>query len=122
MNSSTMGRLLVVFLMTALFAIAADIDGKWVAQVPGRDGQTREQTFTFKAEGDKLTGTVGGMRGDTQISDGKISGSDVSFVVVRQTQKGEFKQEYKGKLAGGELKLTYSFGDQSREITAKKAQ
>jgi hypothetical protein len=122
MKNSLMGRLLVAFFVVAVFAIAADIDGKWVAQVPGRDGQMREQTFMFKADGDKLTGTVGGMRGDTPISDGKISGSDISFVVVRQTQKGEFKQEYKGKLAGTELKLTYSFGDQTREITAKKAQ
>lgn len=122
MKNSLIGRLLVVFLMTAVFAIAADIDGKWTAQVPGRDGQTREQTFTFKADGEKLTGTVGGMRGDTPISDGKISGGDVSFVVVRTTQKGELKQEYKGKLSGAELKLSYSFGDQTREITAKKAQ
>jgi hypothetical protein len=117
-----MGRLLVAFLMTAIFAIAADIDGKWVAQVPGRDGQTREQTYTFKADGEKLTGTVGGMRGDTPISDGKISGSDISFVVVRNFNGNEFRQEYKGKVSGNELKLTFSFRDQTREITAKKVQ
>lgn len=122
MKLSMTARLLAVLLAMVVFAVAADIDGKWEAQVPGRDGQTRTQTFTFKAEGDKLTGTVGGMRGDTPITDGKINGSDVSFVVVRQTQKGEFRQEYKGKLAGSELKLSYTFGDNTREITAKKAQ
>src|SRR5215813_9105906 len=40
----------------------ADINGKWTAQVPGREGQPQETTFTFKVEGDKLTGTVGPAR------------------------------------------------------------
>src|SRR5262249_35022852 len=30
----------------------ADVSGKWTAQVPGRDGQPQETTFTFKVEGD----------------------------------------------------------------------
>src|SRR6266511_3507454 len=51
----------------------ADVNGKWTAQVPGRDGQPQETTFTFKVECDKLTGTVSGRQGDTPIADGKIS-------------------------------------------------
>lgn len=108
---------------------AADIDGKWTAQIPGRNGQTQETTFTFKAEGEKLTGTVSGRQGDTNISEGKISGSDVSFVVVREFQGNSLKMVYKGKLAGGEIKFTRTFdgagpGGQAPppvEFTAKKA-
>ena len=42
----------VCFVFAALtLAWAADVTGKWTAQVPGRGGQTREQTFNLKAEG-----------------------------------------------------------------------
>jgi hypothetical protein len=33
------------------------VTGKWTAQVPGRDSQTREQTFNLKEDGEKLTET-----------------------------------------------------------------
>jgi hypothetical protein len=39
-------------------AYAADVNGKWTAQVPGRNGETRETTFTLKAEGGQLTATT----------------------------------------------------------------
>ena len=57
-------------LAATLVAHAADITGKWTAQVPGRDGQTRETTFDFKVDGEKLTGTTTGMNGDVPIADG----------------------------------------------------
>ena len=104
----------------------ADIDGKWTAQVPGRDGQPQETTFTFKVEGDKLTGAVSGRQGDTPIADGKISGDEISFTVTRERQGATIKQVYKGKVAGDEIKFTRSVegGQGNRppvEFTAKKA-
>ena len=47
----------------ALAASAADVTGKWTAQVPGRGGNTAETTFVFKVDGAKLTGTMEGGRG-----------------------------------------------------------
>ena len=41
----TIGFLLGLLTLTAM---AADVSGKWIAQMPGRNGQTRESTFTFK--------------------------------------------------------------------------
>ena len=105
-------------------AWAADVSGKWVAQVPGRDGQTRETTFNFKVEGEKLTGTVSGRQGDNQITDGKIKGDDISFTVVNNFNGNEVKLLYKGKVAGDEIKFTRSRdgGNQpTQEFTAKKA-
>jgi len=90
----------------AFLALAADISGKWVAQVPGRQGATQELTFTFKVEGGKLTGTVSSQRGDQQISEGTISGDTVSFVVVRQGGQGQIKELYKGTISGNEIKFT----------------
>ena len=102
---------------------AADVTGKWTAQVPGRDGQTREQTFTLKADGEKLTGTVSGMAGDTEIKDGTVKGDDIAFSVVRNFQGQEMKFLYKGKVSGGEIKFTTTRegGDAPpREFTAKR--
>jgi hypothetical protein len=115
----------VCFVFAALsLAWAADVNGKWTAQVPGRGGQTRETTFTFKAEGDKLTGTVSGMQGDNPISDGKISGDDISFTVKINFQGNEITLLYKGKVSGDEIKMTRTRqgGDQpGQEFTAKRA-
>ena len=97
----------ICILLTLLTtAWAADVDGKWTAQVPGRQGNTQEVTFNFKAEGDKLTGTMSGRQGDTAISDGKITGNDLSFNVVREFNGNSIKLVFKGVLAGDEIKFT----------------
>jgi hypothetical protein len=114
-------------MMTFAVAWAADVNGKWTAQVPGgRDGQLQETTFTLKVEGDKLTGTVSGRQGDTPIADGKITGDEISFTVTRERQGATIKQLYKGKVAGDEIKFTRSVegGQGNRppaEFTAKRA-
>jgi hypothetical protein len=115
----------VCFVLAALsLAWAADVNGKWTAQVPGRGGQTRETTFTFKAEGEKLTGTVSGMQGDNPISDGKISGDEISFTVKVSFNGNDVVLLYKGKVSGDEIKMTRTRqgGDQpGQEFTAKRA-
>jgi len=115
----------VYFVLAALtLAWAADVNGKWTAQVPGRDGQTRELTFTFKAEGEKLTGTMSGQRGDSEITDGKISGDQISFTVKINLQGNERKFLYKGTVSGDEMKVTRTVegGNQPpQEFTAKRA-
>jgi opacity protein-like surface antigen len=105
-------------------AYAADVTGKWIAQVPGRNGQTRDVTITLKAEGEKLTGTVSGRQGDTAISDGQIKGDELSFTVTQNFQGNEVKVNYKGKVSGDEIKFTRTFGGGDRppvEFTAKRA-
>jgi opacity protein-like surface antigen len=103
---------------------AADITGKWTAQVPGRQGQTRETNFNFKQDGEKLTGTMSGMQGDVEIKDGTVKGDDVAFNVTMSFQGNEVKLVFKGKVAGDEIKFTRQRegGDQPpQEFTAKRA-
>ena len=114
----------VCFVFAALsLAWAADVNGKWVAQVPGREGQTRETTFTFKVEEGKLTGSVSGRQGDTPISDGKVDGDNISFTRSFSGQNGNIKITYKGKVSGDEIKFTVTRegADQAQEFTAKRA-
>ena len=112
-----------VLVVLATVVYAADITGKWVAQVPGRGGQTRETTFNFKVSGDTLTGTVSGRQGDNPISNGKIKGDEISFVVTMSFGGNEIKQDYKGKVSGDEIKFTVTRegGQQGQEFTAKRA-
>ena len=105
----------------ALVASAADIDGKWKSEMQTPDGQTRTSTYTFKADGEKLTGTVSGRMGETPIGEGTIKGDEISFVVVRNFGGEERKMKYKGKVSGDELKMTMEMGDMgSREVVAKR--
>jgi hypothetical protein len=98
--------MIAVLAVFALAASAADITGKWVAQIPGRQGGTMEQTFNFKQAGEKLTGTISSMRGDQEISEGKVVGDSVSFVTVMSFGGNEMKMVYKGTVAGNEIKFT----------------
>lgn len=120
-----LSMLAAVLALSVASLYAADVTGKWAAQVAGRDGQMREQTFTFKVDGETLTGTISGMQGgpDVEIKDGTAKGDDIAFNVVRSFQGQEVKILYKGKVSGGEIKFTSQRegGEgQQREFTAKR--
>ena len=111
--------------LMALLAVggwAADVNGKWKAEFQTPNGDTRTSVFTFKAEGEKLTGTVESQRGTVEIQEGRTSGDDVSFVVIRNFNGNDFKMKYKGKISGDEIKMKVEIGDSDRifEMTAKR--
>jgi len=87
-------------------AAAADVTGKWVAQIPGRMGDPIEVTFNLKSAGDKVTGTVTTPFGDQDISEGKTSGDDIAFATMMEMGDMKMTFSYKGKVAGTEMKLT----------------
>ena len=108
----------------AFAAAAADVTGKWTAETPGRDGQTMTNTFNLKADGSTLTGTVSSMRGEQEISDGKVDGDDISFNVVVKMQGNEMKMVYKGKIEGDQIKFSREReggGGRKQEFVAKRA-
>jgi hypothetical protein len=112
-----------VLLGISLAALAADVTGKWTAQVPSRQGGTRDQTFNFKVDGDKLTGTISGRQGaDIAITDGKISGDTISFTVKMEYGGNSVEQKYTGTVSGDEIKFKREGGQgAAREFTAKHA-
>ncbi len=105
-KSLLIGAVAVLALLAS--AWAADVTGKWVAQVQGRNGMT-ETTFTFKVDGTALSGTLATPQGETEISEGKVSGDEISFVIVRKMGENEMKISYKGKVAGDEITFTREF-------------
>jgi hypothetical protein len=139
-------------LLAAVFvAPAADLTGKWVAEVAGRGGAgSAEITFEFQVEGKKLTGTVGGdamaqgrggggRRGgggggdvvdpsapsDRHISDGKIDGAKVSFNVKIDRGGQTYVTSFKGTFTDDEMKLKMTRqtrgGDTTTDLVAKRA-
>jgi hypothetical protein len=90
-------------------AWAADVTGKWVAQSTRPDGTTSETTFNLKVDGTVLTGTMTTTRGESTISEGKVNGDEISFVVVRKMGESEMKTLWKGKVAGDEITFTREF-------------
>ncbi len=120
-----LSRFSVMFLLllTAAAALAADVSGKWVAQMPGRGGETREVTMNFKADGGSLTGSITSPRGDAPISDGKVDGDDISFTQVLEFNGNQVKLLFTGKVSGDEIKFTRQRegGDRKQEFTAKRA-
>ena len=117
-------RLLALSCALAAGAFAADVSGKWTAEVPGRGGQAMTQTITLKADGEALTGSVSGRNGDTQISNGKIDGDTVKFDVVREFNGNSMTMHYNGTVSGDQInfKVMREGGEgQAREFTAKRA-
>ena len=101
----------------------ASIDGEWKTEFDSQIG-SQKYTYSFKANGDKLTGNAKGEtqfgKSDTPVTEGKISSDSVSFVEMLKLPDREIRIEYSGKLAGDELKLTRKVGDFATEqIVAK---
>jgi hypothetical protein len=101
---------------------AADVTGKWVAQIPGRDGTARESVFDLKADGTTLTGTMAGRGEPAPIADGKITGDAISFTVTREFGGNTMKWTFTGTVAGDEMKMKRAGGQgEPIEFTAKRS-
>lgn len=99
----SIGAVILLALQTSIWA--ADIIGKWIAKIPSGRG-TFETVFSFRVYGTELVGTVSSFQGETAISEGKINGEEISFVVIRSFGRNEMKRVYKGKVVGDEIKFT----------------
>jgi hypothetical protein len=114
--------LATIFAAISMCAAAADVTGKWIAQVPGRDNQTREVVFNFKAEGAKLSGTMSGPQGaDIAISDGKVDADAIAFSVKLEFNGNSMVRNYSGTVSGDEIKMKSQTQRGAQEFVAKRA-
>ena len=111
---------LMMVLLLAVPALAADVDGKWVGVVASPGGEI-PVSFTFKADGDKLTGSTSSPDGmEIAIKDGKIEGSNITFVVALDFGGMPFVMNYKGVVSPEQIKLTADIFGQALEMVVKK--
>ena len=97
---------MVIFCLVGLGAKPADVTGQWIAQIKSADGGVVETTFDFKVVGDKLTGTMSNQFGERQISEGKISGDDISFLMHIEFERNQINYVYKGKVSANVIRFT----------------
>ena len=120
-----------IVLLAVTPAWAQGVAGKWTAKVPGgQGGAESDVTLVLKVDGTTVTGTLNNsqMPGDVEIKEGKVTGDEVSFSLMRTIGQAETKVLWKGKIAGDEIKFTRSTeggaaggaGGAPTEITAKR--
>ena len=114
-----MKLLLTLMALFALTASAADISGNWKGTAEGPNGAI-ERTFTFKQDGETLTGTYKGQFGEAPLT-GTVKGSDVKFSIKVNAQGQEFNVTYTGTVDGASMKGKASLGELGEAtFTAKK--
>lgn len=114
---------LIALAAVQLSAWAADISGTWKAEFDTQIG-IQKYTFTFKQEGDSLTGKanseIGGEKHESKLKDGKVDGDTVSFVELLNFQGNDLEIRYRGNLSGKEIKFSRQVGDfATEELVAK---
>jgi hypothetical protein len=98
----------LVFALGSVTAMAADFNGKWTAEVQGRNG-TQTVTFDFHVDGATLT-------------DGKVDGDNISFAQVVNFNGNEMKINYTGKADGDTIHFSRQVGDRpAMQFDAKRA-
>jgi len=110
-------------LLISCFAIpapAADISGQWTATFSTQVGE-QHYLYTFKVDGEKLTGTAKSDNGTSEIQNGTVKGDDVSFVENLDYQGQKLTITYKGKVSGDEIHFTRDVaGFANEELVAKR--
>ncbi len=110
----------ILVLGLALSAWAADIAGQWTATFNTQVGE-QHYTYTFKVDGEKLTGTAKSDNGTTDIQNGTVQGDDVSFVENLDYQGQKLAITYTGKISGDEIKFTRDVAGAAKEdLVAKR--
>ncbi len=111
--------------LSALVSVrAADVTGRWKSEFETQIGHLK-YVYDLKADGSKLAGKAireqEDQKTETGITEGKVNGDDVSFVELLKLQEQELRIDYKGKIAGDEIKFTRKVGDiATTEIVAKR--
>lgn len=122
-----LGAALVLGAMTQAQAQDKKVDptGTYIWTQPGRNGGAdRTNTLVLKLNGDKLTGKLampgrGGKVNETEIADGKVTGADVSFCVVRSFNGNSMTNSYSGTIADSAIKGKISFVTQNGDARSR---
>jgi hypothetical protein len=89
---------------------SASATGTWKYTVQTQNGDEFTSTIKLKQDHEKVTGTVTGRQGnETEIKDGKLKDSEISFTVVRKFGDNEVTIKYKGKLSEDAIKGAIEF-------------
>ena len=105
--------------VTAAATFAADVTGTWTAEFDTQVG-VQKYVFTFKAEGEKLTGTadaerMGQKQAQVPLEAGSLKGDQISFIEKLNFDGNALTVTYTGTVAGDEIKFSRNVGDFATE-------
>lgn len=112
----SLGLLCITLVILTKAQNKVDVTGTWVFQVE-TSGGSGSPTFTFKQEGETLTGKYSGQFGEANIK-GTMKGNQIDFSFDAE---GLGKITYSGTFENGAMKGKVNLGDQaSGTWTAKR--
>ena len=95
-----------------------DVSGSWTLMINGPQGAV-DAECTFKHDGDKVTGTMSSMAGETNVA-GTISGSTLSLAFNVVTPNGPIDVKMTAEVAGSEMKGVVDYSMGTADFTGKK--
>jgi hypothetical protein len=101
--------LVIAMVPMARAADPAHVNGVWDFSVESPNG-TGTPVVTFKQDGENLTGTYKGRRGETDVK-GTIKGNDLHFTTTISFQGQDLVLDYTGTVDGDSVKGKVKFGD-----------
>jgi Putative esterase len=108
----------VLILALATPGGADDVAGSWQAEFDTQIGRQKYR-FELKIDGGKVTGKaisdIGGEKRETELTEGKIAGDEISFVEPLSFQGNALRIAYTGKIAGDQIRFTRRVGDFATE-------
>ena len=90
-------------------AVAADLNGIWTGQAPGRRGAKDDIAFQFKVtRAGSITGKLFGDESDLPIEEGSLVGDKLKFSITKidYYSGAKVKFLYSGTIAGDQIELT----------------
>ena len=110
----------ILWALTSAAVFAADVNGTWAASFDTQVGQ-QDYMYTFKVDNGKLTGTAKSNLGEGTITNGMVSGDDITFTENLTYQGMPLQIVYKGKISGDEIKFTRTVADGiTEDLVAKR--
>ncbi len=113
--------LLIIALSLPLVATETDVSGDWELSVQTRRGEITWSVH-FDQDGQSLTVTMIGPRGNETTGEGTINDSQIEWTITRSTPRGEmtitYKGEVKGQIMSGEVQFG-NFGSRQWKATKK---
>jgi hypothetical protein len=109
MKTPTLVLLAVMSCVTSAAARAVDLSGEWAFEVQTSQGAGSPR-FTFKQDGETLTGRYKGLLGEADLT-GTVSGTRFRFSFTGKAQGTDFTVTYEGEaLTDDSVKGTMDLG------------
>ena len=103
---------------TAALGAQSSVAGSWDLSINGPEGPIAAGAV-LKQDGDKVTGTLSGPQGETQVA-GTMTGKTMALQFTVPTAQGNLDIKVTAEVNGSEMKGMMDFGMGQADFTGKK--